>query len=91
MGNNTLYGDNSSDNGIIRQILVGVITASVIGVWAFASTRASSADVEQMELELKAADAALNTEIKELRTYLHTLDVEQSEFRAQVREALDIK
>jgi len=91
MASNTLYENGTGSNGLVRQILVGIVTASVIGVWAFASTRASSADVEQMEMELKAADAALNAEVKELRSYLHTLDIEQSEFRAQVREALSIK
>ena len=91
MASNTLYENGAGSNGLVRQILVGIVTASVIGVWAFASTRASSADVEQMEVELKAADAALIMEIKELRSYLHNLDVEQSEFRAQVREALSIK
>ena len=84
-----LYGDNS--NGLMRQITVGIVTAAVIGVWAFASTRASSHDLERVEIESRSADAALNQEIRELRTYLHELDVEQSAFRAQVREALSIK
>ncbi|NRA11448.1 MAG: hypothetical protein HRT57_05800 [Crocinitomicaceae bacterium] len=75
----------------MRQITVGIVTAAVIGVWAFASTRASSHDLERVEIESRSADAALNQEIRELRTYLHELDVEQSAFRAQVREALSIK
>ena len=86
---NNLYGNNS--NGIVRQVLVGVVTAAVIGVWAFASTRASSHDLERVEIESKSADASLNKDVKELRTYLHVLDVEQSAFRAQVREALNIR
>ena len=84
-----LYGDNS--NGLMRQVSVGIVTAAVIGVWAFASTRASSHDLERVEIESRSADAALNQEIRELRGYLHRLDVEQSAFRAQVREALSIK
>ena len=92
MGSN-LYGNVPSNgtNGMIRQILVGVVTAAVLGVWAFASTRASSNDLERVELESKTADIALQHELKELRGTLHELDVEQSTFRAQVREALDIK
>ena len=90
MGNN-LYGSVTNGNGMLRQVLVGVVTASVIGVWAFASTRASSRDLERVEIESRSADAALNQEVRELRQYLHELDIEQSAFRAQVREALSIK
>jgi hypothetical protein len=86
-----LYGNVSNGNGLLRQISVGVVTAAVIGVWAFASTRASSHDLERIEIESKNADIALNKDVKELRQYLHRLDIEQSAFRAQVREALDIK
>ena len=91
MGNN-LYGSATNGNsGILRPVLVGIITAAVLGVWAFASTRASSRDLERVELESKNADVTLNRELKELRGTLHELDIEQSTFRAQVREALDIK
>ena len=90
MGND-LYGSATNGNGMLRQVLVGVITASVIGVWAFASTRASSDDLERVEIESKRADATLNRELRELRGTLHELDVEQSTFRAQVRESLGIK
>ena len=91
MGNN-LYGSATNGNsGMLRQVLVGVVTAAVLGVWAFASTRASSRDLERVEIESKNADVTLNRELKELRGTLHELDVEQSTFRAQVREALDIK
>ena len=89
---NNLYGSDPNGNGsILRQILVGIITAALLGVWAYASTRASSRDLERVELESKNADVALNRELRELRGTLHELDVEQSTFRAQVREALDIK
>jgi len=91
MGNN-LYGSATNGNsGMLRQVLVGVVTAAVLGVWAFASTRASSDDLERVEIESKRADVTLNRELKELRGTLHELDIEQSTFRAQVREALDIK
>jgi hypothetical protein len=91
MGSN-LYGSaTNGNNGMLRQILVGVITAAVLGVWAFASTRASSRDLERFEIESKNADIVLTKEIRNLRGILHELDIEQSTFRAQVREALDIK
>jgi len=91
MGND-LYGSAANGNSsILRQILVGVITAAVLGVWAFASTRASSRDLERVELESKNADVILNRELRDLRDTLHELDIEQSTFRAQVRESLGIK
>ena len=90
MGNN-LYGSATNGNGMLRQVLVGIVTAAVIGVWAFASTRASSDDLERVEIESNRADAVLNRELRELRTTLHELDIEQSTFRAQVRESLGIK
>ena len=90
MGNDS-YGGISNGNGMLRQVLVGIITASVIGVWAFASTRASSNDLERVEIESNRADAVLNRELKNLRSTLHELDIEQSTFRAQVRESLGIK
>ena len=33
---NTLYGDEP--NGILKQVAIGVITAAILGVWAFATT-----------------------------------------------------
>ena len=90
MGNN-LYGSATNGNGVLRQVLVGIVTAAVFGVWAFASTRASSDDLERVEIESNRADAVLNRELRELRTTLHELDIEQSTFRAQVRESLGIK
>ena len=91
MGND-LYGSAANGNSaVLRQILVGIITASILGVWAFASTRASSSDLERIEMESKSADAALNRELRDLRATLHELDIEQSTFRAQVRESLGIK
>ena len=89
---NDLYGSTPNGNsGILRQVLVGIITAALLGVWAFASTRASSRDLERVELESRGADLTLNRELRELRGTLHELDIEQSTFRAQVREALAIK
>jgi hypothetical protein len=91
MGNN-LYGSTTNGNsGILRPVLVGIITAAVLGVWAFASTRASSRDLERVEIESKNSDLVLNRELRELRGTLHELDIEQSTFRAQVRESLGIK
>ena len=83
---NTLYGDEP--NGILKQVAIGVITAAILGVWAFATTRASSQDMKELEVELKATDAEFKGELKELQDDIHELEIHQSAFRAQVREAL---
>ena len=49
---NTLYGDEP--NGILKQVAIGVITAAILGVWAFATTRASSQDMKELEERLSA-------------------------------------
>ena len=85
---NTLYGDEP--NGILKQVTIGVITAAILGVWAFATTRASSQDMKELEVELKATDAEFKGELKELQDDIHELEIHQSAFRAQVREALRI-
>tara|TARA_Y100000996_G_C22282831_1_gene544763 strand:- start:352 stop:630 length:279 start_codon:yes stop_codon:yes gene_type:complete len=85
---NTLYGDEP--NGILKQVAIGVITAAILGVWAFATTRASSQDMKELEVELKATDAEFKGELKELQDDIHELEIHQSAFRAQVREALRI-
>ena len=87
----TLYGDSDNNgNGIMRQVIIGVTIAAILGVWAFASTRASYDDLKEVESELKAADLEFKAELKELSDDIHTFDVRQSAFRAQVREALRI-
>ncbi len=85
---NTLYGDEP--NGILKQVAIGIITAAILGVWAFATTRASSQDMKELEVELKATDAEFKGELKELQDDIHELEIHQSAFRAQVREALRI-
>ena len=85
---NTLYGDEP--NGILKQVAIGIITAAILGVWAFATTRASSQDVKELEVELKATDAEFKIELNQLQDDIHELEVHQSAFRAQVREALRI-
>tara|TARA_Y100000996_G_scaffold394142_1_gene358237 strand:+ start:38 stop:304 length:267 start_codon:yes stop_codon:yes gene_type:complete len=82
---------------IFKQVLVGVIIAAVAGVWAFASTRASMASVAAVEVELKELEIELeddidniDSNIDEIKDTFHRAMIEQTEFRAQVREKLQI-
>lgn len=86
---NTLF-DDDKPNSILRQIVIGLAISAVIGSWAYASTRASSEDLQKVELELKSVDLEIKLDVKELQDDIHKLEVHQSAFRAQVREALRI-
>ena len=87
MANNTLY-KNGGINGMTKQIIVGVAIAAVAGSAAFASTRASSGDVVRVEVESKLRDNSMLVELTRLRNDFHIEEVEQAEFRAEVRGAL---
>tara|TARA_Y100000817_G_scaffold137097_1_gene107487 strand:- start:2566 stop:2829 length:264 start_codon:yes stop_codon:yes gene_type:complete len=82
---------------IFKQVLVGVLIAAIAGVWAFAATRASTASVISVSEELKALEVELETDIDnidsnidEIKETFHRAMIEQTEFRAQVREKLQI-
>ena len=70
----------NSDETMIQAFLVRVVTplmvAAMVGVWAFASTRAGDDDLEET--------------VSLIEDNVHTLEVEQAAFRAQVRAALRI-
>ena len=82
---------------IFKQVLVGVVIAAIAGVWAFASTRASTAsvndvknEVKQLEIELEDDIDQIGSDIDEIKETFHRSMIEQTEFRAQVREKLQI-
>ena len=84
-------------NDIFKQVLVGVTIAAIAGVWVFASTRASTAsvdevktDVKELEVELEADIDKISSNIDEIKETFHHAVIEQTEFRAQVREKLSI-
>jgi len=82
---------------VLKQILVGVVIAAIAGVWAFASTRASMAAVTAVEEDVKALEIELEEDVErirantdEIKDTFHRAMIEQTEFRAQVREKLQI-
>ena len=85
-------------NDIFKQILIGVTIAAIAGVWAFASTRASIASVDEVKIEFKEFEdeieediETISSNIDEIKDTWHRAAIEQTEFRAQVREKLDIR
>ena len=79
---------NGGINGMTKQIIVGVTIAAVAGSAAFASTRASSGDVVRVEVESKLRDTDMLVELTRLRSAFHQEEIQQAEFRAEVRGAL---
>ena len=84
-------------NDIFKQVLIGVTIAAIAGVWAFASTRASIAsvegvrvDVKELEVEIEDDIDKISANIDDIKDTFHRAVIEQTEFRAQVREKLDI-
>ena len=53
-------------NDIFKQILIGVTIAALAGVWAFASTRASTASVVGVELEMKELEIEIEEDIDKI-------------------------
>ena len=85
-------------NDVLRQILVGVTIAAIAGVWAFASTRASTVSVDEVKVEIKELEISVDrkfekigNDLDELQDTMHRSEVEQSAFRAQLREKLNIE
>jgi len=85
-------------NEIVRQVLIGVSIAAIAGSWAFASTRASIDSVTSVEFEIKELEMSverkferIGSNLDELQDTMHRGEVEQSAFRAQLREKLNIE
>lgn len=85
-------------NEIVRQVLIGVSIAAIAGSWAFASTRASIDSVASVEIEVKELEMSverkferIGSNLDELQDTIHRTEVEQSAFRAQLREKLNIE
>lgn len=79
------------------RILASLLTAAVIGAWGYAVTRASADDlkivsekVEDVEREGIDRERRIERKLSEIKIQIHAMDVRQSEFQGQVREALRI-
>ena len=84
-------------NDFALRILGSLLTAGVIGVWGYAVTRASAEDLVEIEISVQEVaregverEFRIESQLGTIREQVHEIDVEQSAFRAQVREALRI-
>lgn len=83
---------------MFKQISVGVIIAAIGGVWVFATTRASTADVDVVKQDVRQLEDALESDLDVMRENIesikddfHDARMDQEVFQAQVREKLGIK
>ena len=84
-------------NDIFKQVLIGITIAAIAGVWAFASTRASTASVDEVKAEVKEIEIEIEEDIEkissnidEIKETWHRAAIEQTQFRTQVRQKLNI-
>lgn len=82
---------------VFRQVLVGVLITAIAGVWAFASTRASTTTVDLVRVEVRELEEDVDRDLEtigqnidDIKEGFHRAMIEQTEFRAQVREKLQI-
>lgn len=83
---------------MFRQVSVGVIIAAIGGLWVFATTRASMADVNAVKNDVRQLEYALEGDIDEMKNNIesikdtfHKIRIDQARFQTQVREKLDIR
>lgn len=78
----------------VRQIIVTVLTAGVIGgcglMYDAVSGHATTVEVERVESESRARDLELGAQIKEAARRAELERIEQAEFRGKVLERLKI-
>jgi len=79
------------------RILGTLLTAAIIGAWGYTITRASADDVkeidkkvDEVEREGQDRERRIGVKLTDIKTTIHRMDVRQSAFQAQVREALRI-
>ena len=84
-------------DGILKMIAVPLLVAAILGAWAYSATRASKADVLEIDEKITAVDRKgeireekINKSLDLIEDSVHVIEVEQAAFRAQVREALRI-
>ena len=88
---------NGNGNNLLSQIGYPVLVATLIAIAAFTSSRAGHDDLDRVERKGEEREERVLAEIEKveetvagLEEKVHKAEVEQAEFRAQVRAALRI-
>ena len=89
--------ERTSHSEFALRILGTVLVAGLIGAWGYAVTRASADELRDVEVTIEkvaregvSRERRIETQLDTIKTDVHRIEVEQSAFRAQVREALRI-
>ncbi len=79
------------------RILGTLLAAAIIGAWGYSVTRASADDLKEVDEKVEKVDREghdrerrIGVKLNDIKTTIHRMDVRQSAFQAQVREALRI-
>ena len=67
-------------NDIFKQVLIGVTIAAIVGVWAFASTRASIASVEGVRVDVKELEVEIEDDIDKISANIDDIKEEVDDF-----------
>ena len=89
--------DETIMQAFLTRVLTPLMVSAMVGVWAFASTRAGDNELARVEKKGEQREEMILGEIEKiegsvnkLEAKIHRLEIEQAEFRAQVRAALRI-
>ena len=90
---------STSTHDVLLRFVTPIVVAAVLGVWAFASSRASRADLIALEsrtsedidrIEDSASDleGRILVQLENVRDTTTAIQIEQAEFRAELRQML---
>ena len=88
---------NGTANDFVVKIITPLLVAAVIGIYSFSSSRAGNDDLARVEKKLEDTETRIQVAFEKLEDTVdaiedaqHASEIEQAEFRAQVRAALEI-
>jgi len=81
----------------LTRIFASLLTAAVVGAWGYSITRASADELKAVDTKIDVVEREgvererrIEVKLSEIKTQIHGMDIRQSTFQAQVREALQI-
>jgi len=82
---------NGTNGMIIKSAAAAILAAAVIGGWAFATTRASSDDLETHRVLDRGRHVKTNDVVAAIKERAAEERLRAAVFRAQIRAALNVK
>ena len=90
---------STSTHDVLLRFVTPIVVAAVLGVWAFASSRASrdelialesrtSEDIDRIEDSASDLEGRILVQLENVRDTTTAIQIEQAEFRAELRQML---